>query len=357
MLIRKATSALARKIMPIYSLIQQLREAMEHQASADVAPPAPTGPASLVSTNIPSQRLSSPLPPISHLVDRSTLVDAIRSSINNNKYTVQGQLLSGWSDDALLAHVDADRSPIPAIADRESYAGNDHLRYWLMGLADATYINHLIKTRLGKDEQDEVSILDFGGASGRVVRHLDLTRPSGRIICSDINPNNIGFVRAYLPERITPLHNVVFPPFPVADNSVDFLYGLSVFTHISDFEEAWLSEIKRVLRKGGVAFLTVHTERTFSDMKPGHFLHDMTVNGRYSAEGIGYYIPLADNEFFKRDGFGERLVLTNLDWPVNNTNIFHHTDYIRRKWGAIFDVEDIIQSAHGGHQDGIILRA
>jgi SAM-dependent methyltransferase len=309
-----------------------------------------------VPTNTPPHMLSEPLPPISQLLPKSNAIIAIRASVGAWN-SVQDHMLQQLNENELLAHVVADTSRIPAPVDREYYAGDDHLLYWLTGFADAIYINHLIKTYLGKDAQDDVAVFDLGCASGRALRHVGLTRASGRVLGSDINPNHIAFVRAYLPERVTPIHNVVFPPLPLPDQSIDFLYGLSVFTHISDFEEAWLCEIKRILRPEGVAFITVHTERTFADLRPGHFLHDVTVRARHSATGVGYHVPLIGAEFFRRDGFGDRLVLTHLDLRVNNTQVFHHTEYLRRRWGSLFAIEDIIQNAHGTHQDGIVLRA
>jgi hypothetical protein len=42
----------------------------------------------------------------------------------------------------------------------------------------------------------------------------------------------------------------------------------SVFTHIEAMETTWLMELRRVLRKGGIAWITVHTEGTLADMTP-----------------------------------------------------------------------------------------
>jgi SAM-dependent methyltransferase len=53
--------------------------------------------------------------------------------------------------------------------------------------------------------------------------------------------------------------NKLEPPLPIADVSVDVLYSVSVFTHLSgEMHEAWINEIKRVLRPGGLLLLTLH---------------------------------------------------------------------------------------------------
>ena len=61
-------------------------------------------------------------------------------------------------------------------------------------------------------------------------------------------------------------------------------------------------------------------------------------------------------EIFERPMPGERVVFTVLDWPVNNTNVIHTHDYLRRRWGAVFAIEEIVERAHGNHQDAVVLR-
>ncbi len=53
----------------------------------------------------------------------------------------------------------------------------------------------------------------------------------------------------------------LLPPFDLADASVDIAYGLSVLTHLTrDVQKAWLTELARVIRPGGLAMLTYHDE-------------------------------------------------------------------------------------------------
>jgi SAM-dependent methyltransferase len=49
------------------------------------------------------------------------------------------------------------------------------------------------------------------------------------------------------------------PPLPFAeDNSFDLVYAFSVFTHIpAEHQEAWLLEMKRILKPGGFLVCTV----------------------------------------------------------------------------------------------------
>ena len=62
---------------------------------------------------------------------------------------------------------------------------------------------------------------------------------------------NLPFVEARRNERT--------PPLPYRDGSFDFVYAISIFTHLSTEQaSAWMAEIKRVLRPGGLFFFTTH---------------------------------------------------------------------------------------------------
>jgi SAM-dependent methyltransferase len=299
--------------------------------------------------------------PLAHPIGNVDLASLSASSVRAKtaasglRGTPQGQALATAPDERILRHLSEDRGLIPAPQDREGYQGDDDLQYWIMGLSDAIYIDSLIRVRL--TPTGPITILDFGCSSGRVLRHLVIDRQSDQLLGCDINPKSLQFIRSYLPSSIIAFHNVVYPPLPLADATVDFIYGLSVFTHIADFEEAWLLELKRILKPGGAAFLTVHTERTWKALTSATPLVRKALKRRHSATGSDYHIPLIDASFFEQESFGERCVITRLDYPVNNTNVFHSTPYIRERWGRFFSIGEIVEKAHGPLQDGIIIIA
>jgi SAM-dependent methyltransferase len=54
-------------------------------------------------------------------------------------------------------------------------------------------------------------------------------------------------------------------PLPYRDGQFDFVYGLSVFTHLSfDLQLRRAAEIHRILEPGGVALLTFHGRRSWA---------------------------------------------------------------------------------------------
>ena len=109
---------------------------------------------------------------------------------------------------------------------------------------------------------------ELGCASGRVVRHLAY-HTAAQVWCCDINKRHTEWIRLFLPERINVFHSSAIPNLPLEDNSIDVATAFSVFTHIDDFETAWLLELRRILRPGGLAYLTVSTDHTWEQYKHG----------------------------------------------------------------------------------------
>ena len=64
------------------------------------------------------------------------------------------------------------------------------------------------------------------------------------------------------------MQNHALPHLPIEDGSTALVYGFSVFTHIDEFETAWLAEIRRILRPGGVAYLTINSDDTWKSLEP-----------------------------------------------------------------------------------------
>jgi SAM-dependent methyltransferase len=148
------------------------------------------------------------------------------------------------------------------------------------------------------------------------------------------------------------LQGTSLPNLPFADASVDAIFAGSVFTHINDFEEAWLAELRRVLTPTGFAVLTIHSEDVWEDMRadPQHpiRLHATEVRQRLEPSGLD---PVTD-EMFDSEMPAARVALEAVDWP--DTNVFHSRAWIRERWGRLWSVERIVERSHG-YQDCVVL--
>lgn len=128
------------------------------------------------------------------------------------------------------------------------------------GRADATMFRDLA-ARHGADVATGLSVLDFGCGAGRIARWLapEVIAAGGAFHGSDLNPRLAGWCAANLPGRYAA--NGLQPPLALAAATIDLVYAHSVLTHLTEATaRAWLAELARVLRPGGLALLTFHDE-------------------------------------------------------------------------------------------------
>jgi SAM-dependent methyltransferase/uncharacterized protein YoxC len=267
--------------------------------------------------------------------------------------TAQAECLQKLSDADLWHFLENDSYPLPIARDREGYFSDDqHLIYWMMGLGDYLFIKQMLQQQ-GAKLHSEFRLLDLGCASGRVLRHFAAHEEDLTLYGADINRNNVTWARTYLPSNITVFQNTVLPQLPLESNSLDLVYGCSLFTHIDEQETTWLLEVYRVLKPGGMAFFTIHSDRTWSEITPDHYLFHLFTGRPHEIRGINGSEVTAD--LFTQDMPGDRIVFAATDVVINNTNVFHSINYIKQKWSNIFKVVQIFPKAHGEHQDGILL--
>lgn len=123
----------------------------------------------------------------------------------------------------------------------------------------------------GADVQNFQSILDFGCGAGRAIRQFTaLKEPlkKAKIHGSDINEEQIQWCRQNLPFAEFSI-NLPHPPLPYADETFDFIYTFSVFTHLSESQQLeWIKELWRVLRPGGYLLLTTCGKAYFDSLSP-----------------------------------------------------------------------------------------
>jgi len=247
--------------------------------------------------------------------------------------------------DAALAR---DTSPLPVTADREGYGDDQHFRYWLGGLRDYLMIRQLLRSKCKVDLTGRV--FDLGCASGRVVRHMAAQEPGLEVWGADINNRHVEWMRRYLPGNIKVFQCTTLPSLPIEDNSMSLVSAFSVFTHIDEFDLAWLSEIRRILRPGAVAYLTVHSDRTWANMKPDDKIYRALLDGN---DWIAEYD--VTEKFLSGPMPREKTVFTYNSAANYNTNVFLSEKYIRQSWGRLFEVIDIVPEAHA-YQDVVLLR-
>jgi len=132
----------------------------------------------------------------------------------------------------------------------------------------------------------------------------------------------------------------LFPPTGFADASFDAIYGISVMTHLTAAaRDAWLEELARLLRPGGIALVTF--------------------NG---AAAAAYSSVERDPAWWSRwleTGFDDSLRDPALDGKIGDDAYYRNTHQsaadVRRTWSQFFEVVDIYE-AEFGYQDLAVLR-
>ncbi len=154
--------------------------------------------------------------------------------------------------------------PLPPASARAGYAPDDDALYLKWGKFDHDFITGIARRYL--DLERPLRILDFGCSSGRVLRHFEAERQSAgwRIHGVDTQAVLVEWLRSFWPpEYEVCATNEVLPILPFEDNYFDIVYGISVFTHVKYLWDAWLCELRRCLKPGGLCLQTVHCEEAW----------------------------------------------------------------------------------------------
>jgi predicted SAM-dependent methyltransferase len=128
---------------------------------------------------------------------------------------------------------------------------------------------------------------------------------------------------------------------PLRSGSIDFVYGLSIFTHLTaDSERFWLAELHRLLKPKGVAVMTVHGELAFFKE-----INDSPQYQRLLRNGFMDVGPNEDLRVSGKETISEKLY----------RNVFHTRNYIETVWGHYFKIVDYIPGGSAGHQDYVVM--
>lgn len=237
---------------------------------------------------------------------------------------------------------------LPATVDRELYHGVRHYDWWLSGLSDYLKIKQAME-KYGNPLKSGDTVYEMGCASGRVLRHFAVQHDELNIWGSDINNRHVEWIRLNLPDNIKIFQNTILPQIPIESNSVDIACAFSVFTHIDDLDLAWLCEIRRVLKKGGVFYVTIHSDDTWKYMRPSDQIYKSLI------DMAPYIDEYKINEEFLAGPMPQDKTVFSWRAKNYNTNIFHKRDYIYREWGRFFQVKEIIR-AGADYQDVVVMQ-
>lgn len=162
------------------------------------------------------------------------------------------------------ATLPADELPLPPDVLRLMVAGTDDAEWFLTAGRRAADSLAAVLATAGVALHQCESVLDFGCGCGRVIRHLRHL-PTELHGC-DTNPVAVDWCDEHLPFGRFAV-NALESPLEYDDASFDLVYALSVFTHLSlALQSHGMSELRRVLKPGGVLVLSLHGDATLKHL-------------------------------------------------------------------------------------------
>lgn len=192
-------------------------------------------------------------------------------------------------------------------------------------------------------------VLDFGCGDGMMVRHFRRVAESGEAWGVDINGTQMTWCQQHLSPPFKFATTTSFPYLPFEEGYFDLIYAFSVFTHICDLAEAWLLELRRILRRGGVLYLTVHDNHTI----------DILLN-RYPEYALSRQLLDAEKSLPFRDTDFAMFTLNRVpgggvESDLRMAQVFYDIDYLRQHWGNYLKVISITREAYN-YQTAIVLQ-
>ena len=106
----------------------------------------------------------------------------------------------------------------------------DYDKYYRDGFDSAQW---LIDTLSPYVKWNGINILDWGCGPARIVRHLPVLLPDSNIYATDYNATTIEWCSKHI-EGVEFSQNGLHPPTEYHDSFFTVIYGISIFTHLSE---------------------------------------------------------------------------------------------------------------------------
>jgi SAM-dependent methyltransferase len=252
---------------------------------------------------------------------------------------------------ALYGLRSAGAAPIPPMRLRARVGSRSISAFLSAGRCCAEALDRAIESATGRHLSASARVLDFGCGCGRTWKFV---APRGPAIVEgcDVDREAISWMQANAGPDLFHVNDFA-PPLPYPGDRFDVVYSVSIFTHLNETQQhAWLGEIGRVLRPGGIALLTVQS---------GHALKMFLADVIYATASMKARLAKRDSldrERFLFEPYDEFLTAPEHYPGIRDTYglTFHDHDYIRSEWNRYFEVLRIDTGTVDGLQDVVVLR-
>ena len=195
----------------------------------------------------------------------------------------------------------------------------------------------------------KIAILDFGAAAGRVSIPLANLLPRSRVTATDVDAEAVEFLQLTAPENLKSELNGFLPPLKLAAGTFDCVFAISVWSHFADtLSMKWLEEMKRITRPGALLLISTQGDTCLQHLRKTKPAWAKVTGEQYLKDGYLYRdYPGAAAEDANWPG-----ITKESSWGIT----VMHPDYIKEKWGALFETLEVRERGTVGKQDLVIMR-
>ncbi|HEX2043053.1 MAG TPA: class I SAM-dependent methyltransferase [Acidimicrobiales bacterium] len=249
----------------------------------------------------------------------------------------------GQTTDLLTGQPDAASMPWPGEELVARVTGDvDRFNFYRSGKESVGDIEAVLAV-IGRTLDSFPTILDFGSGCGRMMLWLEHLASRCSLHGVDIDARAVAWTQENIPWATFKVNDPL-PPLDYPDGFFDLVFNHSVFTHIDEhYQDRWLAELRRVVKPGGYAILSVHGEaafRMFEEAVHGIGGDSGVVRQELATKGVCY---------IKDDAF------TGGPFPDFYHSTFHAPWYVFEHWGRYFDVAAYVPKGSMGYQDFVLL--
>ncbi|MFH1612130.1 MAG: class I SAM-dependent methyltransferase, partial [bacterium] len=174
-------------------------------------------------------------------------------------------------------------------------------------------------------------ILDFGCGCGRILNYFKNT--SATLYGTDIDKKAIKWCSQHLPFAEFNSNNAL-PCLKYSSNMFDFIYAISIFTHLNkEYQLLWLREFQRIIKPQGILILSIHGEYCFQNLSK-------IQKENLEKQGTIFVITNVVNNIFPK-------------WYQTS---YHTKKYIFNEFGKYFKILNYVDQGLNNHQDMVILQ-
>lgn len=184
-------------------------------------------------------------------------------------------------------------------------------------------------------------VIELGCAAARMTRWLEEESKHSEIWGIDICAEHIMWCQQNLSPPFHFATNTTEPHLPFSDEYFNFIYAGSVFTHISELADTWLLELRRILKKGGRLYITIHDNNTINILK--NSLPDFWLTKQLNDFDTTTNVLSSDFAQF------------SITRSPKGAQVFYDLDYFQKKVSRWYKLNSITKEAYG-YQTAILLQ-